>query len=154
MSHARTAAAALLGAALLAAPLVPALAQADTKMAEHASKATSRAESIDDRIATLHSELKITPAEESDWQAVATTMRDNAAAMEKLASEKAADSSASMTAVADLRTYQQFAEAHVEHLKKLTAAFETLYNAMPASQKKIADQVFSRSHRDDDSGRG
>jgi phage-related tail protein len=74
--------------------------------------------------------------------------------MEKLASEKAADSSASMTAVADLRTYQQFAEAHVEHLKKLTAAFETLYNSMPESQKKIADQVFSRSHRDDDSGRG
>jgi hypothetical protein len=153
MSHARTAAAALLGAALLAAPLVPALAQADTKMAEHASKATSRAESIDDRIATLHSELKITPAEESDWQAVATTMRDNATAMQKLATEKSAQSG-SMTAVQDLQTYSEFAQAHVDHLKQLTAAFETLYNAMPAAQKKIADSVFSRAHQQESGNQG
>jgi hypothetical protein len=143
----------LVGAVLLASPLSPALAQS-TSMSAHAASAASREETVDQRISSLHDELKITPAEEADWQTVATTMRDNAAAMEKLASEKAADSSASMTAVADLRTYQQFAEAHVEHLKKLTAAFETLYNSMPESQKKIADQVFSRSHRDDDSGRG
>jgi hypothetical protein len=142
----------LVGAALLASPLAPALAQSASSMASHEASAVEHEDTIDQRISSLHAELKITPAEEADWQAVAATMRDNAAAMEKLASDKAADKT--MTAVEDLQTYQQFAEAHVEHLKKLTAAFKTLYNAMPAEQKKIADDVFERSHHDDDSGRG
>jgi hypothetical protein len=122
-------------------------------MSSRADAAVSHEDTIDQRISSLHAELKITPAEESDWQAVATTMRDNAAAMDKLAPDKAA-SAKTMTAIEDLQTYQQFAQAHVEHLKKLTAAFETLYNAMPAEQKKIADEVFERSHHDDDRGQG
>ena len=51
----------------------------------------------------------------------------------------------SMTAVQDLRSYQQLAEAHVQRLQKLTTAFEALYNAMPAEQKQLADQVFRAS---------
>ena len=52
-----------------------------------------------------------------------------------------------MTAVQDLQTYQQFAQAHVDGLKNLTAAFSTLYDAMPDAQKKVADQVFLTSGR-------
>ena len=106
------------------------------------------AETIDQRIATLHTELKITPAEEADWKAVAQTMRDNADAMAKLAGDKQAQSPSAMTAVEDLQTYSTFAQAHVDHLKKLTSAFTTLYNSMPDKQKKLADQVFARSHHD------
>jgi hypothetical protein len=153
-SRAYSACALIFGAVLLAGPLAPALAQSTSATATQQSSAAEHEETVDQRISTLHAELKITPAEESDWQAVATTMRDNAAAMAKLAAEKSSQSEKSMTAVEDLQTYQQFAEAHVEHLKKLTAAFETLYNAMPADQKKIADTVFERAHHDDDSGRG
>jgi hypothetical protein len=120
-------------------------------MAQHEASAETHAETIDQRITSLHEELKITPAEESDWNAVAQTMRDNASAMEKLASEKQAQSEKGMTAVEDLQTYGEFAEAHVEHLKKLTSAFETLYNAMPEQQKKVADQVFARSQREEQS---
>jgi hypothetical protein len=50
-----------------------------------------------------------------------------------------------MTAVEDLQTYSQFAQEHVDHLKKLTSVFETLYNAMPSEQRKVADEVFARS---------
>ena len=50
-----------------------------------------------------------------------------------------------MTALDDLMTYQKFAQAHVEGLKKLIAAFSTLYQSMPDAQKKIADQVFQNS---------
>ena len=49
----------------------------------------------------------------------------------------------------DLQTYSAFAQAHVDHLKKLTSAFATLYDTMPAKQKKLADQVFARSHHDE-----
>ena len=54
----------------------------------------------------------------------------------------------SMTAVEDLKTYQKFAQAHVDGLKNLISAFSTLYDAMPDAQKKIADQVFLTSGRD------
>ena len=51
-----------------------------------------------------------------------------------------------MTAVDDLKSYGQFAQAHVDGLKGLTASFETLYNSMPDAQKKVADQVFQNRH--------
>jgi hypothetical protein len=150
-------AAAAFSAALIAAP-VCASAQSSSNdtassdssaMSQHDAMAQQHADTIDQRIASLHEELKITPAEEKDWDAVAKTMRDNADAMEKLASEKQAQSNEGMTALDDLKTYAEFAQAHVDHLKKLTSVFETLYDAMPEQQKKLADQVFARSRHDE-----
>lgn len=150
----RTAAlAALLGVTSLAAPLASANAQpAPAKQAQAmpakpaaAANATSdRSETVEQRIASLHAELKITPTEESDWVAVATSMRANAVAMDKLVAEKKASASKGLTAVEDLKTYQAFAQAHLEGLKTLIPAFETLYTSMPDAQKKEADQVFDR----------
>jgi hypothetical protein len=143
--------AAVFGAGMIAAPLTAVQAQttpshaAATPMAKHEAKADAHAETIDKRINMLHTQLKITPAEETDWQAVAQTMRDNVAAMQKIAADKA--SQTSMTAVEDLQTYEQFAQAHVDGLHKLVTSFQTLYNEMPASQQKLADQVFQQSRQ-------
>ena len=146
--------AALFGAIALVAPIAAASAQTGNAMAEHEARADAHAETIDQRISTLHSELKITPAEESDWQAVAQTMRDNVSSMQKLAESKASQSKQGMTAIEDLQTYTDFAQAHADGLKKLTASFQTLYDSMPAEQKKVADQVFEQSqrHESDKSG--
>ena len=146
------------GAVMALTPLAPAQAQSmmsphstqageGSRVADHADRAEQRAESIEQRITTLHTELKITPAQETQWQAVAQVMRDNATSMEKLATDKASQSQTEMTAVDDLQTYEQFAQAHVDGLKKLVASFQTLYDAMPQSQKKLADQVFDKSQR-------
>ena len=146
------------GAALMTTPFAAVHAQgmmsphaqatdSSGRVAEHADRMEQRAETIEQRITTLHAELKITPAQETKWQAVAQVMRDNAASMEKLASDKASQSKTEMTAVEDLQTYQQFAQAHVDGLKKLVSVFETLYDSMPQSQKSVADQVFDRSQR-------
>ncbi len=89
--------------------------------------------------------LKITPAEESLWNAVAQAMRENAAAMDKLVAETRTTPPQNMTAVADLQTYQKFAQTHVDGLKNLIPAFEKLYAAMPDAQKKAADEVFRSS---------
>jgi periplasmic protein CpxP/Spy len=72
---------------------------------------------------------------------VADTMRQNAGAMDKLVQDKRAKA-ASMTAVDDLETYQDFTKAHLDGLKNLTSAFKSLYDSMSADQKKNADQVF------------
>ena len=150
--------AALLGVTMLASPLTVAraggintgsmqLAQAASSPAAAAASATAetKAETVEQRITTLHTALNITAAEESDWNAVAQVMRDNATAMQKLVAEKMAQAPADMNAVDDLNTYTKFAQAHVEGLKKLTASFDTLYKSMPDAQKKIADQVFANS---------
>ena len=53
-----------------------------------------------------------------------------------------------------MKTYQEFAEAHVNGLKNLIASFGTLYAAMPDAQKKIADTVFAASERKADTKPG
>lgn len=137
------AAAALLVAASL--PWAPSIARAEGG-AEHpqgAAQATSsNAETVEVRIATLRTALKITPDQDAKWNAVAGVMRDNAASMEKLRAEKRAQVPGDMTALDDLLTYEAFAQAHVNGLKALTAAFTALYQSMPEDQKKVADSVF------------
>lgn len=134
----------LMGAALLASPLIA--RAAEPVAAPAAMQATppevAPMETVDQRITDLHASLAITPAQESDWKGVAKAMRAHAANMEKLIASKSNQDPAKLTAVEDLRIYEKFAQAHVEGLKVLTASFETLYKTMPAAQKKVADQVF------------
>ena len=106
------------------------------------AKIEARADTIEQRIASLHEKLKITAAEEANWTPVAQTMRDNAADMEKLVVAKKAQSPANMTALDDMTNYQTFAQAHVDGLKKLNATFKTLYDSMPDAQKLVADETF------------
>jgi hypothetical protein len=107
-----------------------------------AAPAQAKRETVEERIAMLHASLQITPAEEANWNGVAQTMRDNAAHMEKLSAEKSAKADENLNAVEDLKTYERFAHAHFDGLKKLIASFETLYKSMPEAQKKVADGVF------------
>ena len=144
--------AALMGATMLATPLAAAratsvtnapiqLAQAPNAQSPAAKGATQGpSETVEQRITDLHTALKITPDQEALWKGVAEDMRENAAAMDKLlAATKATPPN---TAVDDLKTYQNFAQAHVDGLKNLLSHFEALYAAMPDAQKKVADDVF------------
>jgi periplasmic protein CpxP/Spy len=149
--------AALMGAAMIAIP--PATARADTaagaaiQLAQAAAPQTPAAkgatkpkgETVEQRIAKLHKALKITPDEEPKWSAVAQAMRDNAANMEKLVAAKRTTPPQNMTAVDDLKMYQEFAQAHVDGLNNLAVSFEALYVSMPDAQKKLADEVFRAS---------
>ncbi len=138
---------ALVGAALLATPLTAARADnvpsSPIRLAQ-VTKATAatKAETVEQRITSLHAALKITPDEEANWSGVAQAMRENAAKMETLSDEKKAQPSESMTAVDDLKTYEKFTHAHYDGLKNLISSFETLYASMPDQQKHVADHVF------------
>jgi protein CpxP len=141
--------AALLGTTMLVSPLTAALAQSSTAQAVAASGATeTKGETVEQRVTNLHAALKITPEQEVTWKAVAQAMRENAAAMDTLVASNRTKAPQTMTAVEDLKTYQKFAQAHVDGLKNLISAFGTLYDAMPDPQKKIADQVFLTSGRE------
>jgi|SRR5579872_525187 len=140
--------AALLGATMLATPLTAAwAADAPIKTAATTDATQTKGETVEQRITNLHASLKITPEEETQWNGVAQAMRENAAAMDKLAASNRTTPPQNMTAVQDLKSYQEYAQAHVDGLKNLTAAFSTLYNAMPDAQKKVADEAFQTSGR-------
>jgi hypothetical protein len=138
--------ASLTGAALIAGSLAPATAQTpDSQKPPAAAAATSsKPETVEQRIATLKTALKITPDLEPKWTKVAQAMRDNASQMEKLVATKRAIPPEKTTAVDDLKTYQEFTEVRLEGLKKVNSAFKSLYDAMPADQKKNADMVFEK----------
>jgi len=103
-----------------------------------------RAETVEQRIAALHAKLQITAGEEENWNHVAQVMRDNETGMQGMISAREAEAEHHVTAPEDLRIYEHFTQAHVEGLKALRAAFETLYATMPDSQKLVADGVFDK----------
>lgn len=136
-----------------AAPTAAVLAQAATPEAAPAPPPTmetpgshSHEDRVETRIKDLHQKLKITPAQESQWNEFAQVMRENAQAIDAVLKERAENLHA-MNAVEDLRSYEKLADAHADGLKKLVPAFETLYNSMSADQKKTADTVFAKHEK-------
>ena len=137
------AAAALMGGIALAGAL-PAAAQSNSttgKPPAAQAATSSKPETVEQRITGLKVALKITPDEETKWKEVADAMRENATAMDKLVQEKK-PKMANMTAVEDLKTYEEFTKVHLDGMKNLRSSFESLYKAMPDDQKKNADKVF------------
>ena len=110
------------------------------------SRGRSHEDRVETRIKELHRKLKITAAQESQWNAFAQVMRENAQAVDVVLKERAENLHA-MNAVEDLRSYEKLADAHADGLKKLVPAFETLYNTMSDDQKKTADAVFAKHEK-------
>jgi hypothetical protein len=93
------------------------------------------------RIKDLHNRLKITPAQESLWGAVANAMRDNDTKIDAHAKTRH-DNAATMSAIDDLRSYGEITEAHASGIKAFIPVFANLYDSMDAAQKANADNVF------------
>jgi hypothetical protein len=151
--------AALMGTTMLIGPLTGARAESATKMpvqiaadahksADAKAATDTKGETVEARITKLHADLKITADVQAKWDGVAQTMRNNAAAMDKLVASKRSQDPKALSAVDDLNTYQEFAQAHVDGLKDLTASFKGLYDSMSDAQRKNADQVFQSFGRD------
>lgn len=134
---------------MLATPLTAARAEqaAVTQTPAVATAPATKRETVEQRITALHASLKVTADQDAKWNAVAQAMRENAANMDKLVASSRTTPPQTLSAVDDLKTYQKFAQAHVDGLKNLISSFEKLYAEMPAAQKKIADTVFDTTER-------
>jgi hypothetical protein len=101
---------------------------------------------VEQHIKDLHAKLKITSAEEAQWDTVAKTMRESANELDAAISKRQAIMKTA-TAVEDLNAYEAIARSHADGVKRLSEAFAPLYASMPADQKKLADNVFAeRAH--------
>lgn len=111
--------------------------------ASPAAAATHREQHVDQRITYLHSALKITPAQETQWNAFADVMRSNNQTMTQLFEQR--KENAQRNALDDMKQYAQISQAHADGMQKLVAAFEPLYNSLSPEQKTLADNAF-RGH--------
>lgn len=106
----------------------------------------AHADRAEQRIKDMHSKLRITQTQEEQWSKVAQVMSENAKTIDTLIQARK-DHANEMTAVEDLKSYGEIAEAHADGIKKLTPVFATLYDSMSEAQKKQADTLFRHGER-------
>jgi periplasmic protein CpxP/Spy len=136
-------------APVAAAPGAPAGASApDT------ARTQAREARVEQRIAELHAKLKITAAQDDQWNKFANVMRDNGHTMGELYRQRMS-LPASTTALDDMKQYAQITQAQADGTKHLVEAFEPLYASLSPEQKKLADANFHQSaNRSEHRGRG
>ena len=145
--------AAALFASVAAFGLSPALAQtappaansgtAQTQARHHARMLPGQL--VDGRIVFMKAELKIAPAQETQWQQVAAAMRDNASALDQAISNARAQRG-TMDAVQRLTLREQFAKVRAENDARLLTAFKPLYASLSSEQQQIANDLVVPHH--------
>ena len=100
---------------------------------------------VDGRIAFLKAELKITPAQETQWQQVATAMHQNANALDQ-AIGTARDQRGTMDAIQRLTMREQFAKVRAENDARLLTAFKLLYASLSPEQQQMANDLVIPHH--------
>jgi protein CpxP len=133
-----------LSPALAQNPPAPATSEpVQSPMHHHARMLPSQL--VDGRIAFLKAELKITPAQETQWQQVATAMQQNATALDRVIGN-ARQQSGSMDAVQRLTLREQFAKIHADNDARLLTAFKPLYASLSPEQQQMANTLVAAHH--------
>ena len=101
---------------------------------------------IEGRIAYLKAELKITPAQQRQFDRVAQAMRDNAKDMAQMDEQHRAERGKPQNAVDRLEARHRFAEMHAQHVERFLAAFRPLYDSFSTQQKQAADELLGEHH--------
>jgi hypothetical protein len=128
-----------------AAPSGTAPASAPEESSSAAAKANAAVDNkVEAHINAMRRQLHITTAQETQWNAVAQVMRDNAHAIADLR-EEGAEQAKSMTAIDHIKAYAAITDAQAAGIHKFLPAFQALYDTMSDAQKKTADALF-RSH--------
>ncbi|WP_321798599.1 Spy/CpxP family protein refolding chaperone [Caballeronia sp. J97] len=124
----------------------PAAASAPAAQAAASAPGASKREArVEERIAELHSSLKITPQQEEQWSRFADVMRENGRTMGDLYRQRIAQRE-TMSALDDMKQYEQITQANADGTKRLVEAFEPLYTSLSPEQKKLADTSFRSEH--------
>jgi periplasmic protein CpxP/Spy len=117
------------------------------------ARGQAREARVEQRISELHTKLKITPAQEEQWNKFADVMRDNGHTMGELYRQRMALGT-DTTALDDMKQYAQITQAQADGTKRLVDAFEPLYASLSPEQKKLADASFHQSAKREHKGHG
>ena len=100
---------------------------------------------VEGRIAFLKAQLKITPAQEAQWQQVEAAMRENAKTLDQTIIT-ARQNRGNMDAVQRLELREQFAKVRVDNDARLLAVLKPLYASLSPEQQQMANQVVGAHH--------
>ena len=115
---------------------------------DHGQRAFKPTQEVEARLAYIRTALKITPAQEPQWNAFADTLRKQAAAREQQMQERRAQFAQRTertrpNAVSRLEFQKQRFEAALARLNERIAVQKPLYAALSAEQQAIADEVLA-----------
>lgn len=110
-----------------------------------------RGASIEERAERMKTRLQITDAQKPQWDALVGVMQKQAKAFASSQAEfwqkKAnGETPKALTTPEPMPERNKVMETRLNSQREFTAAFTTLYNAMSAEQKKIADDLLSGRH--------
>ena len=96
---------------------------------------------VEKRIMELHTSLRVTAAQQPQWDGFVKVMRDNARQMDA-AMVTDVNTLAKMTAVEQMQSYAKITDQHAKDVRNLVPAFQSLYDVMSPEQKLNADSYF------------
>jgi len=98
---------------------------------------------LDRRIDRLKTALKITPAQEPQFNQLAQVMRDNAAEMQKTFGDLRGNRGQHLSAVDRLQTDVQLTQLRASQDQRYLDALKPLYASLSADQKQVADRMLA-----------
>jgi len=137
---------AAIGLAPVSAQTAPANSTAaPSEPRHHAMEKMMPGQFVEGRIAFLKAQLKITPAQEAQWQQVEAAMRENAKTLDQTITT-ARQNRGDMDAVQRLELREQFAKVRVDNDARLLSAFKPLYASLSPEQQQMANQLVGAHH--------
>ena len=125
------------------APANPSTAPAEAR--HHATERMLPGQFVEGRIAFLKAELKITAAQEAQWQQVAAAMRENAKALDQAVTIARQDRD-TMDAVKRIELREQIAKVRADNDARLLATFKPLYASLSREQQQMANRLVASHH--------
>ncbi len=98
---------------------------------------------VDGRIAFLKTELKITPAQEGEWQQYAAAMRQNAQSLDQAIANARQHRGTATNAVERMEIRAQFAKIRAENRARLLTALKPLYASLSPEQQQMANALMA-----------
>jgi hypothetical protein len=133
----------------LAVAAAPSLAQDPTPPAKDRAAQQRQAkgnptERVEARLTELKSQLKITSAQEPQWNAFADTLRKQARGGAERRAQMEKGKGAPMTAIQRLEQRQKFMADASTRLNEVLASARPLYAALSPEQQKTADDLMAK----------
>jgi periplasmic protein CpxP/Spy len=101
---------------------------------------------LEHRIDHLKTALKITPAQQPQFDQVAQALRDNATERQQAFQDLRGTRGQPQSAVDRLQTSIKLSELRVTQDQRYLNAFQPLYASFSPDQKQVADQMFAPHH--------
>ena len=102
---------------------------------------------VDGRIAFLQAELKITPAQQAQWQQFASAMRQNAQSLDQAIANARQHRGAAENAVDRLTLRAEFAKVRADNQARLLTALKPLYASLSPDQQQVANALIGHGGR-------